>query len=251
MLLSLSRASLSRGWTLLSPVLFLSLTVTAFRQSQTNKFAVLEVERINVREKDGTLRLVISNQARSPAPTDHGQAWYGKGGNRAGLIFYNEEGSENGGLIFDGRREKDGHYSAGAGLTFDQYDSDQIVALQYQDNNGQRYQGLAFWDRPEIPIRQLVTERQKIDSMPNGSAKTAALDAWTAKQGGLDYSAARLFVGRTGNKSSLIQLYDRAGKVRLRLSVDSTGVPSLSFMNDSGRVVYALPDSALASRQKR
>jgi hypothetical protein len=235
------KEALSRAWTLLSPILFLALTVTAFRQSQSNKIAVLDVERINIREQDGTLRLVISNKARSPAPADRGVAWYGMGGTRPGLIFYNDEGSENGGLIFAGRRQADGKISAGAGLTFDQYDSDQIIALQYQDDNGQRYQGLAFWDRPEVPIRQLVGERQKIDSMPDGAAKTAALAAWKARQGGLDYSAARLFVGRTRNKSSLIQLYDRAGKVRLRLAVDSLGVPGLDFMNDSGRVVYALP----------
>jgi hypothetical protein len=240
-----------RAWTLLSPIVLFALGLSAFRQSQTAKFTELDVERINVREKDGTLRLAISNQARSPAPADHGVAWYGKGGNRAGLIFYNEEGTENGGLIFGGKREADGKYSAGAGLTFDQYDSDQIIALQYQENNGERYQGLAFWDRPEIPIRELVTERQRIDSMPEGAPKRAALDAWKAKQGGMDYSAARLFVGRTRSKAALVQLYDRGGKVRLKLSVDSLGNPSLAFMNDSGRVIYALPDSALAARQKR
>jgi hypothetical protein len=190
-----------RAWTLFSPIVLFLLGLSAFRQSQNAKFTELDVERINVREKDGTLRLAISNQARSPAPADHGVAWYGKGGNRAGLIFYNEEGTENGGLIFGGKREANGKYSAGAGLTFDQYDSDQIIALQYQ--------------------------------------------------GGLDYSAARLFVGRTRSKASLVQLYDRSGKVRLKLSVDSLGNPTLAFMNDSGRVVYALPDSALAARQKR
>ncbi|HEV7594510.1 MAG TPA: hypothetical protein VGO33_05905 [Gemmatimonadaceae bacterium] len=240
-----------RAWTLFSPIVLFLVGFSAFRQSQNAKFTVLDVERINVREKDGTLRLAISNQARSPAPADHGVAWYGKGGNRAGLIFYNEEGTENGGLIFGGKREANGKYSAGAGLTFDQYDSDQIIALQYQENNGERYQGLAFWDRPEIPIRELVTERQRIDSMPEGSAKTIALDAWKTKQGGLDFSAARLFVGRTRSKASLVQLYDRSGKVRLKLSVDSLGKPTLAFMDDSGRVVYDLPDSALVARQKR
>jgi hypothetical protein len=220
------------------------LSLAAFRQaSQNAHFTVLDVERINVREKDGTLRLVISNKDRSPGPMDHGESWYSAGGNRAGLIFYNEEGSENGGLIFGGSRGKDGKYEAGAGLTFDQYDSDQIIGLQYQDADGQRYQGLAFWDRSDVPIRLLVTQRRKIDSMPEGPAKTAALNQWIASQGGLDYSAARLFVGRTRNKSSLIQLYDRSGKVRLRLAVDSLGAPSLRFMNDSGRVFYSVPDS--------
>jgi hypothetical protein len=240
-----------RAWTLLSPIVLFALGLSAFNKSQNAKFTVLDVERINVREQDGTLRLAISNQARSPAPADHGVAWYGKGGNRAGLIFYNEEGTENGGLIFGGKRQADGRYEAGAGLTFDQYDSDQIIALQYQENNGERYQGLAFWDRPEIPVRVIVTERQRIDSMPEGAAKTAALSAWKAKQGGMEYSTARLFVGRTRSKASLVQLYDRSGKVRLKLSVDSLGNPGLSFMNDSGRVVYALPDSALAARQRR
>ena len=45
------------------------ISVAAFtRQSQHAKFDEIDVERINVVEKDGKLRLVISNRDRSPGP---------------------------------------------------------------------------------------------------------------------------------------------------------------------------------------
>jgi hypothetical protein len=44
------------------------LSVAAFtRQGQKTKFDEIDVERINIVEKDGKLRLVLSNRDRSPA----------------------------------------------------------------------------------------------------------------------------------------------------------------------------------------
>lgn len=74
---------------------------------KTSDFDEITVHRINVVEPDGTLRMVISNHARLPGiivrgkeqPFDRPQA---------GMIFYNDEGSENGGLIFGGHRNPKG-----------------------------------------------------------------------------------------------------------------------------------------------
>ncbi len=38
-----------------------------------------------------------------------------------------------------------------------------------------------------------------------------------------------------------VLLMDKHGKARARLAVDSTGAPSLQFLDDSGKVVYSLP----------
>src|SRR5438128_11716045 len=107
--------------------------LTAFTlQNRQQKFQEINVERINVVEKDGSLRLVISNNERSPGPIERGKPFGYPGGSRAGMILYNEEGTENGGLIFSGKKEN-GKTSAYGSLTFDQYDRDQVVALQYGD----------------------------------------------------------------------------------------------------------------------
>src|SRR5438094_741304 len=118
--------------------------LTAFTlQNRPQKFQEINVERINVVEKDGSLRLVISNNERSPGPIERGKPFGYPGGSRAGMIFYNEEGTENGGLVFSGKKEN-GKVNAYGSLTFDQYEQDQTLALQYVDEDGKRRAGLAI-----------------------------------------------------------------------------------------------------------
>ena len=77
------------------------LALGAFRQAQRTRFTEIDVERINVVEKDGKLRMTISNSARLPDPIIGGKSYPlrgGTGAGSAGLIFFNDEGNENGGL---------------------------------------------------------------------------------------------------------------------------------------------------------
>jgi len=124
------------------------LVSTGFAKQSSARFETIDVERINVIEKNGQVRLVISNKARSPAPIERGQAFGYQPGNRAGMIFYNEEGTEQGGITYTGHRDSAGNYQAVGSLTFDQYEQDQTVALQYFDQNGRRRAGLAINDYP-------------------------------------------------------------------------------------------------------
>ena len=231
--------SLLRAYVVLSAIAMVVLFMAAFSPSQQKE---ITVERINVVEGDGTLRLVISNRDRSPAPVIRGKAFGFPGGRRAGLIFYNEEGTESGGLISSGRRLPDGTYYQAVGLTFDQFDQDQVVALQHNDEDGRLYSALSIWDRPRLSLDTLHALRRAIDSMPEGAAKTEALRQWRERQGGMEYSAPRFFAGRTRSRASVVNLYDPAGRPRLRLSVDSLGAARIEFLNDSGRVIRRISE---------
>src|SRR5215475_266480 len=91
-------------------------SLAAFRQSaQKARFTELDVERINIVEPDGKLRMVISNRPRSIGPVYQGKPFGYAGGTRPGIIFFNDEGTENGGLTFTGRRREDGTYSSSVG----------------------------------------------------------------------------------------------------------------------------------------
>lgn len=81
--------------TLLCAVFF--LTAFAF-QDQRQKFEEIDVERINVVEKDGKLRMVISNAQRQHPGIVDGKIIPRKDGRPAGMIFFNERGDETGGL---------------------------------------------------------------------------------------------------------------------------------------------------------
>ena len=221
------------------------LALSAFTHGQQKtRFTEIDVERINVREPDGSYRMVIANRARSIGPIFRGKPFGYPGGTRPGIIFFNDEGTENGGLTFSGKREADGTFRSSGHLSFDQYEQDQVVYLQYIDNNGQRRMGLTVADRADGSIYDWVAQRDSIGKMPDGPAKTAAMQQLMAPRNGQPRLAQRAFFGRDPAKNAVINLGDRSGKTRLRLVVDSSGVASIQFLDGSGRVTYSLPDSA-------
>lgn len=153
------------------------LLLTAFQSEKKQRFGEIDVERINIVEPDGRVDMVITDKANFPPPV-----WKGKpmdvgrqgesGQGLPGIIFYNGEGTEDGGLVFNGAT-RDGKYEAGAALNFDQYDQDQVVDIGYDDNNGERSAGLHVWERPNSPLIDLVRKQQSIQGMPNSPEKDA------------------------------------------------------------------------------
>src|SRR5215471_4987263 len=144
-----------------------TVSLAAFRQaSQKQRFTEIDVERINVVEPDGKLRMVIANRPRSIGPIYKGKPFGYAGGTRPGIIFFNDEGTENGGLTLRGQRAPDGKYQAGTHMSFDQFDQDQIVVLNYSDNNGDRQAGLEFRDRWSKPIIEFAAELDSVQKMP-------------------------------------------------------------------------------------
>jgi hypothetical protein len=236
---------LLKTYALVMTVLFGSLTIAAFRQAQQKqKFGEIDVERINIVEPDGKLRMVISNRPRSIGPIYKGQPFGYPGGTRPGIIFFNDEGTENGGLTFTGRRGADGRYQASHHMSFDQFDQDQIVVLNYQDNNGTRRMGLTISDRADINIFDLVKARDSITAaLPAGPARDSALAKLMAPRAGVPLNATRVYVGRDPSKAAVVNLSDRQGRPRLRMSVDSLGRPALEFLDESGRVISRLPEA--------
>ncbi len=211
-----------RTYLVLTTTVMMVLTLSAFQRANVpTRFDEIDVQRINVREPDGKLRMVLSNRARSTGPIAHGKPFGYPGGGRPGIIFFNDEETENGGLVFEGRRDN-GVVNAGAQLSFDQYDQDQVVTLAYDDQGGQRTMGLNVIDRADTAGGQ----------RPVGSPMTAP----------------RVFVGRDPARSAVLRLSDPFGRARLRLVVDSLGAARIEFLDGRGRVVQqipaATPDSA-------
>lgn len=190
------------------------------------RFTEIEVERINVREPDGTLRLVISNQTSFPEIPYRGREVPHPNRDNAGMLFMNEEGTEVGGLVWGGKNE-DGVMSSGGSLTFDGYEQDQTVQIMGFQNGARRVSGLFVTDRPEEPMDFSVLER--LDSIP-AEEQGAALAA--ANMGG----SQRAFLGRQGSGASELVLRDAEGKRRLVLSVAADGAAQIAFLDETGAV---------------
>lgn len=221
-------------------VAVLVLVLSAFQvQQQTPEkvaFKEIDVERINVIEPDGKYRMVLSNRPRSIGPIYKGQPFGYPGGSRPGIIFFNDENTEMGGLTFHGQRRPDGTYSSGGHFSFDQFNQDQVIYMQYQDQNGQRRMGLTVADRADIDIFELVQQRDSIQRMPDGPAKTAAMERLVAPRNGTPLFAPRGFFGRDPAKNAVLNLADASGKTRLRLVVDSLGTAAIEFLDPAGAV---------------
>jgi hypothetical protein len=235
---------LLRAHALISTPLLIILSLAAFLQgNQRTRFTEIDVERINVVEPDGKLRMVIANRPRSIGPIYKGMPFGYAGGTRPGIIFFNDEGSENGGMGFSGARLPDGTYRANAQLAFDQFDQDQVLYLSYNDNNGRRRMGLTVADRADISIYDFVRRRDSINALPNGPEKTGALARLQEPVNGLPLNAQRVYVGRDLAKAAIVNLGDRMGRTRLRLLVDSLGSARIEFLDESGAVVQRIPDA--------
>jgi hypothetical protein len=233
---------LLKGYAILMTAAFGTFALAAFRQGeQKTRFTEIDVERINVVEPDGKLRMVISNRPRSIGPIYKGKPFGYEGGGRPGIIFFNDEGTENGGLTFTGSQGADGKYRASSGFSFDQFNQDQILYFQYDDDNGVRRTGFTIADRAPVDIFDLVQERDSIMKMPEGPARTAALEKWRQPRNGVPLFAQRVYVGRNRDRSAVINLSDPNGVARLRLMVDSSGTPSLEFLDAAGKVTARLP----------
>jgi hypothetical protein len=234
------RTAASRAY-VIAATLFGVLGLAAFaRAVQKPRFDEIDVERINIIAPNGTPRLVISNAERAPDVIINGKTYHRSGSNEAGMIFYNEEGSENGGMGFSGRT-RDGHTAANAGLMFDQYGQDQTVGLTYDEQDGRRSAGLRVWDRPNQPITVLADMVEPIKLMPDGPEKTRRMAAVrdSALKLGLG-GAQRVFVGKQTDKTATVMLADAQSRPRLRLVVDSAGAARIEFLDDGGHVLRTL-----------
>lgn len=217
-----------------------TLFMTAFQQ-QKQRFTEIDVERINIVEPDGSLRMVISNRPRSIGPIYKGKPFGYAGGTRPGIIFFNDEGTENGGLTMTGRRNADGTYRSTLHMSFDQFNQDQVVVLNYEDENNAKRMGLTISERAPVDIYDMVQQRDSIMKLPAGPAREEALRQWQAPRNGVPLVAQRVYVGRNPQRAAVINLSDPNGRPRLRLMVDSLGQPSLQFLDEQGRVTARLP----------
>src|SRR5262249_41362487 len=127
-------------------------------------------------------------------------------------------------------------HSANAALLFDQFRQDQTIGIQYVENNGRRAAGLQVWDRPDMPLTELLEKMDAVKKMPDGPEKTAA----AKKLQEAAVSATRVVVGKS-EKRAVVMLADGKGRPRINLAVDAAGDARLEFLDETGKVVYRLP----------
>ena len=221
--------------------------VFALTAAKTEKetFDEITVGRINIVEPDGTKRIVISNKAQFP-----GDFKEGKEGARpdrrsfAGMLFINEEGTENGGLIQKGSIAADGKVSSGLSLTFDRFRQDQTLQLLTNDSAAHQMTGIKINDVPNFKVSSLedVTRfAEEARKLPE--AEREAFYNKLNDEGRL--SANRIWLGNTRDKGSSLQLKDAKGRVRMMLLVSADGKSQIQMLDEHGKVVKSIESATV------
>jgi hypothetical protein len=197
-------------------------------------FKEITAERVNIVEKDGKLRMVISNKERQHPGAFNGKT-LPKRDRPAGMIFFNDDGDECGGLVYNGDKK-----SAGMVYSIDQYKNDQIMQLQYaqESNNGTltgRSYGLKLWDRDDrYPTSMLIDYTDSLEKLHDTAAYNAGIRkiraaGWLSRE--------RLFVGKDLDGEVGLFLRDDKGTPRLKICINKQNQPVIEKLDDNGQVI--------------
>lgn len=207
----------------------------AVSQQREMTLEKLTVQRLDVVEKDGTPRFIVSNSATQPGLIWGNKEFKHHSREGGGILFFNRQGDEVGGMHFDGRPTPDG-WRASGGIMFDQYKQDQTVGLTYSDQSGQRQAGLRVWDRPNWDMGELLPLSDKAARATTDAEKQAIraeMMEFARSKG--DMGGERLFAGKV-LEDSIVRLNDKQGRPRLVMKVDGKGQPSIEFLDAEGKV---------------
>lgn len=166
----------------------------------------LTLERINIVDAAGQVRLVIANAERMPPPIVNGKP-LPRAVQPAGILFYDAHGTEVGGLALSS--PNDGRLSA---LVFDYGYTDAVGMLTHIDPaSGDARAGIIINSRPD----------------PSLSSSQAVR------------TAERRVTLQNHNENAELVLADPQGRPRLRLNVAPDGQPSITMLDAQGATVWS------------
>lgn len=240
----LVRGKLVFGWLALlsAAVLLVAVRGQAAAERKVTDFDEINVHRINIVEPDGKPRVIVSSRARMAGIYWNGKEYRHPTRDEGGFLFFNDDGTEVGGMTFRNRKQGD-NSGAGSSLLFDQYQQDQTLGLEYGEENGQRVVGLTVWDRPNASLEPVILLSDKLARATTDAQRTKirAEIQEIAKSWGPKPVAKRFFAGKE-LEDSVMKLADKQGRPRLVLKVDGAGTASVEFLDEAGKVVRRIPE---------
>ncbi len=237
-----------RIFALVAVVGIIFLTGVSFSTHQNQKFGEIDVQRINIVEPDGTVKMIITNVDRFPNGESkiNNRNTNARRKKRSGMLFFNEDGIESGGFIYDGQKNENGH-SAGLSLTYDQYDGDQVMQLLTTDHKkgDQRIvsSSLVFNDRPAGESQQKTGEIMKELEELKKKDPAAAQEKYKEYEAqGHIGGAPRVMLGKTRSENNGLFLFDDQGRPKAMFYVDKNNQAKLDFFNDEGKIQASFPN---------
>jgi hypothetical protein len=169
-------------------------------------FDTLTVQRINVVDANGKTRLIIASSARFPDVEVRGKVLKRSIHDEAGLVFYDVNGQETGGLVLTKLRDEN---VANMTVDYTYQLTDGVRIIKQESPDGAHWHGgfEVFDHQPYEPANESSQGVQRI----------ALLDE--------DHNAQLL-------------ISDVQGHPRIRIGVDAAGTPAITMLNSDGKEVY-------------
>jgi hypothetical protein len=204
------------------------------------RFKVINAERINIREKNGILKAALSNSAgfNEGQRADQGAV------RLSGLMFYNEEGQETGGLVYLGKAIPGGQ-DADVTLTMDQYNQDQNIYLhhvEHKDSSGSSIEdGLTINSRPDWKgIKEEYSIYNKMDKLsPNDreELKLKSLQAGKISTRRAFYGVRRGVTNQEPYDDAGLFLKNKWGRDAIKIYVDKDNKPHFEIYDSYGKSI--------------
>ena len=205
--------------------------------NSNQKFTEIDVERINIVEKNGDLKMVISNRERQHPGISNGKVIERESPRPPGILFFNQIGDEMGGLVY-GENGENGHFGS---LTWDKFRGDQTMGFRHlEGSNGSYSSGISMWQQPNIPGDQMGALLDSVyTNIEDRERRSEVLDSLRTLN---LITTNRLFLGKGRNDSAVLIMHDMKGTVRLAIQVDAEGNPAINFYNEDGEKYYSIPE---------
>jgi hypothetical protein len=222
------------------------IVLFAFKTNENQKFGTIDVERINIVEADGTVKMIITNVEQFPNGETiiNDKAINKNRKKRSGMLYFNEDGLECGGLIYDGAKNEKGH-SSGLSLTYDRYDGDQVMQLITTDEarGDERTvsSSLRFSDRTaNVSIEETHKIFAEIESIKDKKLRRQKYREYSDQ--GLIGGTPRILLGKTSGQNNGLFLFGNDGKRKGNFYVDKDNNVKLEVYDDQGNVTNSWPE---------
>ena len=224
------------GYAVLSTFFIAFFALNSFREKdKIESFDEITAKKINLVGEDNSLRMVMSNETRQHSGRMNGKDWE-KRERPAGIIFFNNEGDECGGLVYQ-VKEKNGKKISGMSFTMDQYKDDQVIQIlndeYYAEGKSSSSRGISINQFPagtDVDSRnKKMAEFEKIKDEKERNQKMRDL---MQKEGSVN----RLFMGKTSGNGAGLFLSGPDGKPKMMIFVDDKGDPKIQTFNEKGEI---------------
>jgi hypothetical protein len=220
-----------------SAILTTILALSGFAPARTAAFKSITVQRLNIIEPDGTLRMVIADKALFPGIIIKGVEHPHPNRHTAGMLFFNDEGTENGGLTFGGSKDAKGEMSSSGHLSFDEYEQDQVITIGATQQGIHRRAAFTLVDDPDFSIAELIAVTDRVKDRSE-EEKRNEIAKFMSTHG---QPHQRVYIGKADDHSVALRLKDPQGRDRIVIEVQRDGSPSLRFLDESGKQTAHLP----------